>query len=169
MHAHHPSQAVTVTAERLNALIDDVANLVAVVEEARGQHDELRARVEALQLDVADLVQQSATSGRGGAPANPVFEDWQSWVTKWLVPRISRGPNFRWCNEFAEHPEVADRLEALWHLWEAMWPKPLERASWFRDGLDHHLAVIAAPDGPLRRCSAAELHHTAAPFMAQGP
>jgi hypothetical protein len=56
-------------------------------------------------------------------------------------------------------PEVADRLEALWHAWETVWPNPGQRIAWFPDGLDHQLAVMTADDGPLRECSAMEDQH----------
>jgi hypothetical protein len=82
--------------------------------------------------------------------------------------RISRNPKrYRWCHHYAEHPEVADRLEALWHAWEAQWPDPEARLSWFRDGLDHELIIVMNEDGPLRQCSALEnIHENHAPLRS---
>ena len=118
-------------------------------------------------IDVGDLGQQHVLALGPGAQQGvrkpkgpPVYETWQDWVDNWLTARISRSPQrFRWCHQYAEHPEVADRLEALWHAWEDAWPEPLRRLAWFRDGLDHHLGAIAAEDGPLRQCSSVEDCH----------
>ena len=131
---------------------DDLAALARVVEDLRRDVDDERALVEELQLALA--------SGARPLFREPVYPDWQTWVDQWLTQRISRSPQrFRWCHRYADHPEVADRLEALWHAWEAAWPDPQSRLTWFRDGLDHHFAVIAAEDGPLRSCSAGEGQH----------
>ena len=138
---------------------DGLTALVRVVEEMRHEYDEDRAMIEELQIAIA-----------GGAPRRPlvrVYPDWISWVDGWLTVRISRNPKrYRWCRHYAEHPEVADRLEALWHTWEAQWPDPEARLTWFRDGLDHHMAVINADDGPLRECSAIEAEHLLASNLA---
>jgi hypothetical protein len=132
-----------------------VADLVRVVEQLRIERDEDRALIDEL---LAELAHQGMRKPR----QPPVFENWQQWVDEWLVVRVSRHPHrYRWCHSYAEHAEVADRLEALWHAWEAQWPDPLGRLTWFRDGLDHHLAVITAEDGPLRGCSALEGEHAA--------
>ena len=49
-------------------------------------------------------------------PRVRVCPDWVGWVDGWLTVRVSRRPQrVRWCRRYAEHPEVADRLEALWH------------------------------------------------------
>ena len=138
---------------------DALAALVRVVEEMRLERDEDRALVEELQIALA-----------GGARRTTlvrVYPDWISWVDNWLTVRISRNPKrYRWCHQYAEHPEVADRLEALWHAWEAQWPDPQARLGWFRDGLDHQLAVITAEDGPLRECSAHEQEHVVCRSMS---
>ena len=134
---------------------DPVAALVRAVEELRAQRDEDRALIEELQIALA-------SPGRR-VPRVTVYPDWVSWVDQWLAVRVSRRPQrVRWCRRYAEHPEVADRLEALWHAWEALWPEPEARLGWFRDGLDHQLGVIAADDGPLRECSAHEQQHLVA-------
>jgi hypothetical protein len=97
-----------------------------------------------------------------------VYPDWVSWVDEWLTVRVSRRPQrVRWCHRYAEHPEVADRLEALWHAWEAQRPEPEAQLGWFRDGLDHQLGVITADDGPLRECSAHEHQHVDAVCLGQ--
>jgi hypothetical protein len=130
-----------------------LAALVRVVEELRADRDEDRALIDEL---LAELAHQGLSKPK--APA--VYATWQAWVDNWLATRISRSPHrYRWCHQYADHPEVADRLEALWQAWEARWPDPLARLDWYRDGLDHQLAVIAAEDGPLRGCSALEREH----------
>ena len=139
---------------------DAVARLVGVVEDLRTERDEDRALIDEL---LAELANQGLRKPR----QPPVYETWQQWVDQWLAVRVSRHPHrYRWCHRYARHPEVADRLEALWHSWEARWPEPLERLAWFRDGLDPQLVVITAEDGPLRECSAAEHEHVLPPALA---
>jgi hypothetical protein len=139
---------------------DPVVALVRAVEELRAQRDEDRALIEELQIALA-------SPGRR-VPTVKTYPNWVSWVEGWLAVRLSRRPQrVRWCHRYAEHPEVADRLEALWHAWEAQWPDPEARLSWFRDGLDHQLGMITADDGPLRECSAHEAQHVDALTLAQ--
>lgn len=131
--------------------------LVRVVEQLRAERDYDHALIEELRETVGALMPSTA-GGKG-----PVYSDWRTWVDEWLAVRISRHPHrYRWCHRYAEHPEVADRLEALWHSWELLWPEPTARAGWFRDALDHHLVVISSEDGPLRECSAFESVHVTA-------
>jgi hypothetical protein len=142
---------------------DALAALVLVVEELRAQRDEDRALLEELEIALASSVRRP--------PVTPVYPDWVTWVEEWLSVRVSRRPQkVRWCHRYAEHPEVADRLEALWHAWEAQWPEAATRVLWFRDGLDHQLPIITADDGPLRECSAHEGQHLQADTLSQmGP
>ena len=140
---------------------DELAALVLVVEQLRADRDEDRGLIEELQIAVT-----SAATARK-ASVERVYPDWVSWVDDWLVVRVSRRPQrVRWCHRYGEHPEVADRLEALWHAWETQWPEAASRILWFRDGLDHQLAVIMADDGPLRECSAHEGEHVDAATFA---
>jgi hypothetical protein len=142
---------------------DALAALVLVVEQLRAERDEDRALLEELQIAMTSTV-----LGQKAAPAERVYPDWVSWVEDWLSARISRRPQrVRWCHQYAEHPEVADRLEALWHAWETQWPQPETRIFWYRDGLDHHLQIITADDGPLRECSAHEGQHVSAAVLGQ--
>jgi hypothetical protein len=130
-----------------------LAVLAGEVDRLRADRDEDRALVD-------ELIAEAAQRGAGANPAT-VHPTWTDWVDQWLVPRISLSPHrHRWCHHYADHPEVADRLEALWHAWEALWPDPLARLTWFRDGLDHHWPLITAEDGPLRECSARENVHS---------
>ncbi len=134
------------------------AGALAVV---AGEVDRLRADRDEDRALVDELIAQGARCGIGAVPVATVHPTWTDWVDEWLVPRISRSPHrYRWCHRYADHPEVADRLQALWHAWEAQWPDPLARQTWFRDGLDHHWPIITAEDGPLRECSAREGIHT---------
>ena len=139
---------------------DTLAALVRVVEELRAERDEDRGVLEELQIALTSVVRPPE--------GTRVYSNWVSWVDEWLTVRVSRRPQrVRWCHRYAEHPEVADRLEALWHAWEAQWPDPAARLAWFREGLDHQLAMITADDGPLRECSAHEGEHLAALTLAQ--
>jgi len=134
---------------------DPLVELVRVVEQLRLDVDEDRGLIDHLRAEAAAVLDPA-----GKAPSARTYETWQAWVDGWLVVRISRHPHrYRWCHQYAEHPEVAMRLEALWHAWEAAWPQPLQRLGWLRDGLDHQLAVITSEDGPLRECSGWEGEH----------
>jgi hypothetical protein len=146
----------------VETLAEHLASAVREIERLRAEADETRARLDSLQLDVVEVVEHVAGLGEK-SKLTYVHADWQSWVTQWLGSRISRGQNYKWCHQFDEHPEVAERLEALWHAWEVTWPKPAARIDWLRDGLDHQLAVISAADGPLRLCSAHERQHCVPP------
>ncbi|MBK6872782.1 MAG: DUF4913 domain-containing protein [Kineosporiaceae bacterium] len=133
---------------------DRFAALAAELDLLRVQRDEDRALLD-------ELMTELARHGLGATTTETVYATWTDWVDDWLVPRIDRSPHrYRWCHHYAEHPEVADRLETLWHTWETHWPQPQARLAWYRDGLDHHWPLITADDGPLRVCSAAENVHT---------
>jgi len=91
--------------------------LVRAVEQLRAERDVDRELIEELQSAIAAL------TARKHRPPN-VYAEWKTWVAEWLTVRISRHPHrMRWCHQYAEHPEVADRLEALWHSWELPWPE----------------------------------------------
>lgn len=143
------------TAEQLQALTLEV-------EELRAAREEDRVLLE--QLQVSTIV--NSVGGPPTKPDSPTYPGWTTWVDEWLTARISRRQQrIRWCQNYAEHPEVADRLEALWHAWEVQWPEPELRLSWFRDGFDHQFAVMTAEDGPLRECSAFENVHSLPPTI----
>lgn len=138
---------------------EQIRALTLAVEDLRAAREQDRADLDHLQITLAAGL--PAPSGQA-----TVYPDWISWVEEWLAVRISRSrQRIRWCLHYAEHPEVADRLEALWYAWETQWPERELRVVWFRDALDHHLAVITAEDGPLRECSAHENVHTVPPAL----
>lgn len=149
-------------AELTDVLVDHAREL----ERLRALHDETTARLDALQLDVAEIV-QAAESSSSESAQGCIYEDWHTWVTHWLEPRISRSQHHKWCPKLDEHPEAEMRLGASWHAWEALWPKPAERGGWLRDHLDPQLAVLFASDGPLRLCSAHEHQHATPPALDQ--
>lgn len=140
---------------------DRLAELAAAVDELVEKQGEDHVLLQELQQAVI------ATSRPLRGPK--VYDDWMTWVADWLTVRVSRSPHrVRWCHHYAEHPEVADRLEALWHAWELAWPDPVQRLTWFRDGLDHQLAIITADHGPFRDCSAYENQHVVSPALNLG-
>lgn len=148
----------------LPVLAEDLADLARELEQHRMLHDEAKARLDNLQLDLAELVR--AVEAPAARPSPPyVYEDWHTWVVMWLEPRISRAQQHRWCLKLDEHPEAELRLESVWHAWEATWPKPADRAGWLRDCLDPQLGWLMAPDGPLRLCSVAEHQHATPPDL----
>lgn len=140
-------------------LADEMAALAGDLEQLRASFEDTRARLDNVQLDLADVVQLLESAGPRTASADTVYTDWHTWTVRWLEPRISRGQHHRWCPKLDEHLEVEMRLEAVWQAWESIWPKPALRAGWLRDCLDPQLAALTASDGPLRRCSAPERQH----------
>ena len=133
--------------------VDDAAlrELVRAVERLRLDVDEDRALLDGL---------RTGSAGAAVDCAGHVYATWQAWVDEWLFVRISRHPHrYRWCHRYAEHPEVAMRMEALWRGWEVQWPHPVQQLVWLRDGLDHQLTIVMSEDGPLRECSAWENEH----------
>ena len=142
---------------------DPVTALVLAIEELQAERDEDRALINQLQLTLATTDQPALLDGAGTA-----YPDWITWVEEWLTTRISRRPQrIRWCHHYADHPETADRLQALWHTWEHQWPNPRQRLPWFRDCLDHQLPAITADDGPLRDCSSTENQHFLGPTLGE--
>jgi hypothetical protein len=141
--------------------VDPMVELVRVVEQLRLDVDEDRALIDRLRIDSVGAL--SGVSDAGKPAGQRIYDTWQAWVDDWLVVRVSRHPHrYRWCHQYADHSEAAERLEAAWHAWEALWPMPAQRAGWFRDTLDPQLAVIMSEDGPLRECSAWEGEHVQA-------
>lgn len=133
--------------------LTDLAGLAEQVAALRADRDEDRALLE-------DLLAELARHRIRPPVTETVYATWTDWVDAWLAPRISRSPHrYRWCHHYADHPEIADRLETLWRTWEDHWPDPHTRLTWYRDGLDHHWPLITADDGPLRSCSAQEGVH----------
>ena len=129
--------------------VDAAARLAAEIEALVGEVEQLRKDRDADRVVLDDLLAELARRGLAAPPAETVYPTWTDWVDHWLIPRISRSPHrYRWCHHYADHPEVADRLEALWHTWETQWPEPASRLAWYRDGLDHHWPLITAGDGP---------------------
>jgi hypothetical protein len=145
----------------IEELSEALARLARVVEALQAERDEDRALIDKLMDELAD-------QGPRKPQKPPVYDTWVDWVDGWLAARVSRHPHrYRWCRQYGNHPEVADRLEALWLAWERQWPDPLQRLAWYRDGLDQQLVVITADDGPLRACSAAEDEHVACESFAK--
>ncbi|GLY17999.1 hypothetical protein Kisp01_50130 [Kineosporia sp. NBRC 101677] len=143
---------------------EQIQALTLAVEELRAAREEDRVLIE--QLQISALVSRAGEAAI--STADTVYPGWTIWVDEWLTVRISRRQQrIRWCLRYAEHPEPADRLEALWRSWEAQWPDPEMRLAWFRDGFDHHFAVITAEDGPLRDCSAFEGVHSLPPSIQE--
>jgi len=89
---------------------DALESLVRGVEQLRAERDYDHALIEELQGVVAGLSDRKRRRPCG------VYPVWQAWVAKWLTPQVSRHRHrMRCCHQHAEHPEVAGRLEALWH------------------------------------------------------
>ena len=63
------------------------------------------------------------------------------------------GPGATWCPQWWKHPEAVVRFEGLWRSWEKLRQDPATGISvWLKDHLDHHMAVLLDPNGPLHGC-----------------
>lgn len=150
MPLDQPTPPAGQPAGRVDALL---ADLRADLDQLRAHHDQHRALLD-------ELLDELARHALPATATGTVHATWTEWVDHWLVPRTDRSPHHhRWCHHYADHPDVADRLETLWHTWETHWPNPQTRLVWYRDALDHHWPIITADNGPLRSCSAHENVH----------
>ena len=126
--------------------------------------DDLTSRLEAAQhlaQTSAELLKEQAEPSlalpkhSGGGAPGPYCTSLEEWVTSVFCPTFARRstPTFRWCGEWWRHSEAISRLEALWRSWEALRLDPLYgMATWYRDHLDHQLAILTAAAGPFADC-----------------
>ena len=94
--------------------------------------------------------------GEDSPPPQPVYDCVEAWVTGLFLPMFRRplGGEYRWCRQWWQHAEAITRLMALWHSWEALrLESGTGMATWLRDHLDHHLAVLLGRGGPFAQCS----------------
>jgi len=92
-----------------------------------------------------------------GADKPPlIYAALPAFVTEQLAPLYRRNLNSQdrtWCAEWWRHAEAVSRLEALWRAWEHLRLDPaLGMSVWFRDHLDHHMAVLLDAEGPFKGC-----------------
>ena len=98
-----------------------------------------------------------AAGGNGAdEPPQLIYPTLVDFVTLQLAPLYVRsfsGQERTWCPEWWRHAEAISRLEALWRSWEHLRMDPAMGMSvWFRDHLDHHMAVLLDADGPFKGC-----------------
>ncbi len=134
--------------------------------DVRAQLRGLRADLEVLDQVVSDFLHPTPApadgpddgsgTGSGGGPFAPVYGGVEEWVVDYFAPMFTRPttPAIRWCARWWDHAEAISRLEALWRSWEAHRLDPLRgMAIWYRDFLDHQLAVLTAAAGPFAQCT----------------
>jgi hypothetical protein len=95
----------------------------------------------------------------GPIPASeiePAYPDSATWVVRWLCPNLEREikRTFEWCDQWWDHPEAVQRLEALWRAWEVLrLDGGTGMNTWWVDHADPQLAVLCNPDiGPFGHC-----------------
>lgn len=88
-------------------------------------------------------------------PSTLVFGSVDEFVREQLRVTYSRvvGPGGRaqrrWAAQWWKYPEAIARLEALWRSWEHLrLDGAIGSSVWWRDHLDHHMAVLMSVDGP---------------------
>lgn len=86
-----------------------------------------------------------------------LYPDLATFVHEQLIPayrrRLSSGRV--WCRQWWKHPEAMARLDALWMAFEHLRHDTGTGMSiWWRDHVDHHMAVLLDPDGPMKGCDA---------------
>ena len=89
-------------------------------------------------------------------PPPLIYATLEAFVTEQLAPLYRRNLNSQdrtWCAQWWLHAEAISRLEALWRAWEHLRLDPaLGMSVWFRDHLDHHMAVLLDAEGPFKGC-----------------
>jgi hypothetical protein len=112
-------------------------------------------------VDLEDEWEPERAGALHGADEPPelVYPTVLAFVTEQLVPMYRRSLSSQertWCAEWWRHSEAVSRLEALWRSWEHLrLDAAMGMSVWFRDHLDHHMAVLLDADGPF---NAGELH-----------
>lgn len=120
------------------------------------------AAVAQAELDEALTTGAAETGGEDAAPelrfsTLPAFVEWLTT----LYWRATSPNGLSWCPQWWRHPEAVYRLDALWRSFEHLRNDPATGASvWLRDHVDHHMAVLLDPDGPLRACDPDQGHRT---------
>ncbi|MBE7190876.1 MAG: DUF4913 domain-containing protein [Gordonia polyisoprenivorans] len=114
-----------------------------------------------LDPDDPDDVTDEATEGTGREQWR--FRNVGEWVEMWFS-QVMAGPYVKdesaggrtWCAQWWRHRMAVERLDKLWHLWEASRLSGDESAmsSWWVYHADAHLrALCDAEYGPMHRCT----------------
>lgn len=108
-------------------------------------------------LDAPAEVETDVDDGQPDDTPQPYYGSVDEFVRDYLRHVYRRridGRNRCWAGRWWEHPEAVIRLEALWRSWEHL---RLDAATgmsvWWRDHVDHHMAVLIDPDGPFSQAT----------------
>lgn len=97
---------------------------------------------------------------------SPHYPNTATWVSEWLCPTMEREitRSVAWCPMWWDHPEAAERLDALWEAWElgrlggGTW-----KSAWWVQHADRHLSRLCHPDtGPFGHCHSTHRRDTPA-------
>ncbi|SIS23201.1 DUF4913 domain-containing protein [Williamsia sterculiae] len=110
----------------------------------------------------AKAEQKRGSDGQGDN--EPAFDSVYAFVEEHLVYVYVRDvitdPEFRWCPQYMDHPEVMDRFEALWRAYEQLRQDPgTGMSTWWIEHADRQMAVIFHEKGPFAGCSVERGHH----------
>ena len=125
----------------------------------KAERDRDAAQVQyAAARETMDRVQQATTAQAEEPARRQHFQSLEEFVVDYLLENWERASDVedkepRWCARWWEHPEAVSRLEALWEAFESARRDPAPAmSSWWRDHVDHHMAVLTGPYGPFERC-----------------
>ncbi|WP_067721719.1 DUF4913 domain-containing protein [Nocardia yamanashiensis] len=136
-----------IAAEKLAAALDADPELKRAIEERA----ELTAQSQLARL-AAEAVAQVAP---------PPFDHLGDWVENYLAYVYWRDVDaigesgWRWCPEWAEHPEAVERLGPLYQRWQEQSVTPEGMLAWW-DVADRMMGKLMAPNGPYKRCTKAK-------------
>lgn len=76
------------------------------------------------------------------------IEFFREYLRNIYIRRVTAG-NTVWDARWWEIDEALVRIESLWRAWEFLRQDASTGTSvWFRDHVDHHMAVLMSPEGP---------------------
>jgi hypothetical protein len=125
------------------------------LEALRRDLDDLSAQVLGLSQDVTDLTLAPTMLG-GGRTSSRTHATVEDWVERYFRVIFQRpaGGEFRWCQQWFEHPEAVVRLTALWTSWEALRDdQPNGLVTWLVGCLDPQLPALLGRSGPFAACT----------------
>ncbi|MFW0873008.1 DUF4913 domain-containing protein [Rhodococcoides corynebacterioides] len=126
----------------------------------------LRASTTAGVLDALGIPPNAAApaAGERNEPAaETYFRSLDEFVDQWLFTvyrrEVTDSSDRRWCSQWRRHGEAVARLDAMWHVFEALRTEPALGASvLWKDHLDVHMEQLMSRTGPFEHCSVRDGH-----------
>ena len=143
-------EALAAELQTLRAAVDADVDLATRLDSLEHDLAAVAARVETLTTLAA--LGQPDTGGVGQGYQNATLAVWVDEV----FARLAARHQARWCPRWAGHLEAVDRLQLMWHTWEAAHTEPANwaaRDEWTRLILDHHTGWLLDREGPFAGCT----------------